>query len=480
MPNWFRGDYANLTAGHRPDVEPAGHRPSSPAPGGRATSPSWNCSGAATVGQLPSPYTAATHSSRPTTSTKDRDHAPEQTNLGAVGGAGRDIRNRLGLPAFRLHAGAQPAIRHRPLHRHRAQLPRAAGLYERANVTYRGSDIGEVKSVRLTDTGVAAVLSLRSDVKIPADLEAEVHSTSAVGEQYIALLPRSGKTPDLKDGDVIRWPPPVFRPTSMRFWTPLIAACRRFPVRICRPPSTSRDPRSVDSGRTSAVSSRAHPRWPSTPTATCPTFSMSSTMPVPCRTPRPTPQIRCGPGLLIWRRSPASSAITTATCVASSPTDQAGPKAARALLERVRRRCPSRREPGDRVDSRWYYRPDLEQLLVLLPQGIGGRGRRSAWPTRTPSSPTRGAHLSFNLNVNLPPPCTTGFCPPSSARYRAGGHPDRPAGDLYCRVPQDSPFNVRGVRNIPCETRPDKRAPTVRCARATRTTCRSTTDELEG
>jgi phospholipid/cholesterol/gamma-HCH transport system substrate-binding protein len=40
--------------------------------------------------------------------------------------------------------------------------------------------------------------------------------------------------------------------------------------------------------------------------------------------------------------------------------------------------------------------------------------------------------------------------------------PDRPAGDLYCRVPQDSPFNVRGARNSPCATVPGKRAPTVK------------------
>ena len=39
--------------------------------------------------------------------------------------------------------------------------------------------------------------------------------------------------------------------------------------------------------------------------------------------------------------------------------------------------------------------------------------------------------------------------------------PERPAGDLYCRVPQDSDLNVRGVRNIPCENNPAKRAPTV-------------------
>ncbi len=40
-------------------------------------------------------------------------------------------------------------------------------------------------------------------------------------------------------------------------------------------------------------------------------------------------------------------------------------------------------------------------------------------------------------------------------------YPSRPEGNLYCRVPQDSPFNVRGARNIPCATKPGKRAPTV-------------------
>jgi phospholipid/cholesterol/gamma-HCH transport system substrate-binding protein len=39
--------------------------------------------------------------------------------------------------------------------------------------------------------------------------------------------------------------------------------------------------------------------------------------------------------------------------------------------------------------------------------------------------------------------------------------PERPAGELYCRLPQDSTLNVRGVRNIPCENNPAKRAPTV-------------------
>lgn len=60
-----------------------------------------------------------------------------------------------------------------------------------------------MQSVRLSDTGVEAVLSLTSGVDIPSDLTAEVHSRSAVGESYVLLLPRSGTAPPLKNGDVI-------------------------------------------------------------------------------------------------------------------------------------------------------------------------------------------------------------------------------------------------------------------------------------
>ena len=84
-----------------------------------------------------------------------------------------------------------------------AELNEAGGLYKRANVTYRGTEVGLVDEVRLTDTGVEAVMSLRSDVKIPSDLKAEVHSQSAVGEQYVALLPRDGSSAPLKNDDVI-------------------------------------------------------------------------------------------------------------------------------------------------------------------------------------------------------------------------------------------------------------------------------------
>ena len=83
------------------------------------------------------------------------------------------------------------------------ELPRAAGLYPGGNVTYRGTEVGRIDHVKLTDSGVAAVLSLRSDLAIPSDLDAQVHSVSGAGEQYVALVPRSDHGPPLKNGDVI-------------------------------------------------------------------------------------------------------------------------------------------------------------------------------------------------------------------------------------------------------------------------------------
>ena len=57
--------------------------------------------------------------------------------------------------------------------------------------------------MRLTDTGVEALLDLTSGIPIPSDLKAEVHSQSAIGETYVELLPHSAASPPLKDGDVI-------------------------------------------------------------------------------------------------------------------------------------------------------------------------------------------------------------------------------------------------------------------------------------
>ncbi|HZE15111.1 MAG TPA: MCE family protein, partial [Mycobacterium sp.] len=70
----------------------------------------------------------------------------------------------------------------------RADLPASGGLYPTANVTYRGITIGKVTDVEPTEQGALATMSIASRYKIPVDASANVHSVSAVGEQYLDLV----------------------------------------------------------------------------------------------------------------------------------------------------------------------------------------------------------------------------------------------------------------------------------------------------
>ena len=75
----------------------------------------------------------------------------------------------------------------------KAELPASGGLYPTANVTYRGITIGKVTDVQPTEHGAEATMSIDSNYKIPVDTVANVHSVSAVGEQYLDLV--SGGNP---------------------------------------------------------------------------------------------------------------------------------------------------------------------------------------------------------------------------------------------------------------------------------------------
>ena len=70
----------------------------------------------------------------------------------------------------------------------KAELPASGGLYGTANVTYRGVTIGKVTAVEPTEKGAEATMSIASQFKIPLDAVANVHSVSAVGEQYLDLV----------------------------------------------------------------------------------------------------------------------------------------------------------------------------------------------------------------------------------------------------------------------------------------------------
>ena len=344
------------------------------------------------------------------------------------------------------------------------ELHRAAGLYPRGNVTYRGTEVGRVQSVELTDSGVAAVLSLDKEFAIPSNLKVEVHSQSAIGEQYVALLPLDGNSAPLKDGDVI---------SMDRTWVPpdingLLDAADRGLQAIPRDnlkttidesytavgglgPEISR----IVKGSTAlAIDSRKNlDPWIALIDQAQPVLDSQS---------------RTSDSIQAWASNLATITNQLKTQdVALGELFGNGAAAAdegRQLFDRVSPALPVLLSNLVNIGQvAVVYQPAIEQLLVLVPQGTALM-QAGAIMNRNKKQHYRGVQLDFNLNLNMPPPCTTGFLPAQQQRTPSDlDFPERPPGDLYCRITQDADFiAVRGARNYPCLTRPGKRAPTVK------------------
>ena len=84
-----------------------------------------------------------------------------------------------------------------------AKLASSGGLYEGSEVTYRGVSIGNVGHMDVTPYGVKADLDIDEGWRVPSGARAEVHNESAVGEQYVDLVPKTASGPYLAVGDVI-------------------------------------------------------------------------------------------------------------------------------------------------------------------------------------------------------------------------------------------------------------------------------------
>ncbi|MGL4305470.1 MAG: MlaD family protein [Mycobacteriaceae bacterium] len=82
-------------------------------------------------------------------------------------------------------------------------LEASGGMQIDSDVTYRGSRVGAVDSIQLTDEGVRADLKLESQYAIPTDSLIRVANLSAAGEQYVDIIPQSETEGFLKDGSVL-------------------------------------------------------------------------------------------------------------------------------------------------------------------------------------------------------------------------------------------------------------------------------------
>lgn len=85
-----------------------------------------------------------------------------------------------------------------------AIFPDAGGVFTNQEVTYRGVTVGQVGEMSVVEEGVKIELLIRREVKIPSDgVEARVMFKSAVGEQFVDLLPASDGEPYLEHNETI-------------------------------------------------------------------------------------------------------------------------------------------------------------------------------------------------------------------------------------------------------------------------------------
>jgi virulence factor Mce-like protein len=337
------------------------------------------------------------------------------------------------------------------------ELPATGALYRFALVAYRGVHVGKVTSVEPTSDGAKATLSLESSTKIPADLQAQVRSVSALGEQYVELLPRTDSPPYLHDGSVI----------SRRDAT--------IPQQVGpMVDQVSNLISSIPKGKLAGLLDETFKGFNDAGYDLGSLFDSSATIAgdldgVADRTrtliddsaPALDSQALTADSIRTWARSLAGVTGQVAADDSQIRTIlQKGPGAAQEtsrLLEQLKPTLPVMLANLTTISQiAVTYNPSLEQLLVLLPPYIRFIQSSAPWNNAT------GIPIGdFRIEVNDPPPCTVGFLPPSAWRPPEDTtEVDTPDG-LYCKLPQDSPIGVRGARNYPCIGHPGKRAPTV-------------------
>lgn len=334
------------------------------------------------------------------------------------------------------------------------QLPSSGGLYTNANVAFRGTNVGKVEDVVLTENGVDAKVSISSDYDIPADVDAAVKSVSAVGEQYVDLVPRSDSEPYLANGDVIpvdRTSVPQDVGAMLDQANTLVKSISDTKLRTVVDESfkafNGAGPdlqRLIDSARLFVQEANANSD--ATKTLIEQAEGLLDT------------QVVTSDAIRSWTRDLVtfSNQLRTSdpqirSVLAKTP-DAA--TEANGLFQDLQPTLPLLLANLVSVgEVTTIYHKSIEQVLVIYPPLV------SALLTAAMKGPIDdGAIVNFGLELNDPPPCTTGFLPADQWRPpNEKSVPDTPS-DLFCKVAPDDPTTVRGARNYPCMEFPGKRA----------------------
>jgi len=302
------------------------------------------------------------------------------------------------------------------------------------------------------------VMSLNTSPKIPADLEANVLSVSAIGEQYVDLRPRTDSGPYLEDGSRIA----ASNTTIPQQVGPMLDQLSTLVK------SVPGDRISDLLDETFKAFNGAGPDFGSLIdsgaklTEQLNSVSDESLGLINDSGPLLDSQAETADAIRTWARSLDG---ISAQLVQNDPQIRAllenGPGFAQevsGLLNDIKPTLPVLLANLTTIGQILVtYNPSLEQLLVTFPSTLSAQQAFGLGK----NNPTGLAISDFALTISDPIPCTVGFLPPSQWRSPADTTIIDTPDDLYCKLPQDSPIGVRGARNYPCMGHPGKRAPTV-------------------
>lgn len=343
-----------------------------------------------------------------------------------------------------------------------ADFVAGGGLYKNANVTYRGVAVGRVESVGLNPNGVTAHMRLNSGTAIPSNVTATVRSVSAIGEQYIDLVPpENPSSTKLRNGfriqrqntrigqdvaDLLRQAETLLGSlgdTRLRelLHEAFIATNGAGPelARLIESARLLVDEANANYPQVSQLIDQAGPFLQAQIRAGGDIKSLADGL------ARFTWQLRAADPRLRDTLADAPDAIDEAN-TAFSGIRPSFPALAASLANL------------GRVGV--IYHKSIDQLLVVFPALF------AAIITSAGGVPQdEGAKLDFKIDLHDPPPCMTGFLPPPLVRSPADESVREIPRDMYCKTAQNDPSTVRGARNYPCQEFPGKRAPTVQLCR---------------
>lgn len=337
----------------------------------------------------------------------------------------------------------------------KADLPSSGGLYPTANVTYRGVTIGKVTDVQPTEQGARATMSIGDQYKIPVDASANVHSVSAVGEQYLDLVSKDNPAQHFSSGQTI---------TTGTVPAPIGPALDTANRGLAALPANKISGLLDETAQAVGGLGPALQRLVDSTQAIVGDFNTNITDIddiIANSGPILDSQTDSGDAIERWAKNlnvlAAQAAAQDPALRRILPEAAASADQISGVLGGLRDSLPQTLANLEIViEMAKRYHAYVEGILVALPQ--------EAAAGQTATAPFESEHralLPLGLTINQPPPCMTGFLPASEWRPPADTSLEPLVDGLYCKIPQDTPANVvRGARNIPCVDVPGKRAAT--------------------